>query len=195
MSKKLDIISAPNPILRQMATEVETITPEIKQFLDDMLETMYDGGIGLAAPQVSVSKRILVVDVPRATWDYTGESRDGRLIVGRGTDEEGATPNPIKMINPKIVKESDHRSICMEGCLSIPQQFAEVERPAEITIEYLDENGVLQTREMAGLESHCVLHEIDHLDGLLFVDHLTRIKRGTLLRKLEKYKKAHGIVL
>jgi peptide deformylase len=103
-------------------------------------------------------------------------------------------PNPLVMINPEIVKASDQKSVYLEGCLSLPQQYADVERPAHVTVEYIDIDGQKQTMDASGLVSHCIQHELDHLNGVLFIDYLSRLKRGTLVRKLEKFKKSEGLL-
>jgi peptide deformylase len=165
----LDILTAPDPVLKKKADPVEEITDEIRTLLDDMLETMYDApGIGLAAPQVGVLKRVIVVDVA-------------------GDDED---PAPMKMINPEVVWSSDETDLYEEGCLSVPESFSEVERPERVRIKYQDETGELCEIDADGLLSTCVQHEIDHLDGTLFIDHISRIKRSMILRKLTKMKKA-----
>jgi len=165
----LDILTAPDPVLKKKADPVEEITDEIRTLLDDMLETMYDApGVGLAAPQVGVLKRVIVVDVA-------------------GDDED---PAPMKMINPEVVWSSDETDLYEEGCLSVPESFSEVERPERVRIKYQDETGELCEIDADGLLSTCVQHEIDHLDGTLFIDHISRIKRSMILRKLTKMKKA-----
>lgn len=164
----LPILVAPHPVLKKKCEPVETVDDEIRTLLDDMLETMYDApGIGLAAPQVGVSKRIIVVDcAPR-----------------------GADPEPMKLINPEIVTQSDELATYEEGCLSFPDQYAEVRRPATVTVKYLDENGTQQTLECDGLLATCIQHEIDHLEGVVFVDHISSLKRGMIMRKLQKQTK------
>ncbi len=170
MSDLYDIIMVPDPVLKQEAHEVQTVTPEIRQQMDRMLATMYDApGIGLAANQVGLLNRVLVMDLSRKD------------------DEED--PNPIFMVNPQIVKESEDFSVMQEGCLSIPQQYADVERPAIVHVEYLDYDGNKAELKAEGLLSHCVQHEIDHLNGVLFVDYLSSLKRNMILRKVEKLKK------
>jgi peptide deformylase len=166
----LPILIAPHPTLKAKAKPVKDVTDELRALLDDMLETMYDApGIGLAANQIGSLHRVLVMDCG---------SRD---------DEE--TPRPIKIINPEITGVSEELSSYEEGCLSIPEQFADVERPAVVRVKYLDENGQKQERLFDGLEATCVQHEIDHLDGVLFVDHLSNLKRNMLMKKLKKYLK------
>jgi peptide deformylase len=164
----LPILVAPHPVLKQKCTPVETVDDEVRRILDDMLETMYDApGIGLAAPQVGVSKRMLVVDVS-------------------GKDED---PRPMKLINPEIVEASDAKNTHEEGCLSFPDQFSNVVRPAAVTVKYLDETGAEQTIEADGLLATCIQHEIDHLDGIVFVDHISALKRGMIMRRLQKRQK------
>ena len=165
----LPIITAPDPRLKQVCPSVEQVDDEIRRLLADMLETMYDApGIGLAAPQIGVLKRVIVVDVSRE-------------------DEERA---PLKMVNPELTWVSDHDASYDEGCLSLPEHYAEVVRPAEIKVEYLDESGAKQELSADGLLATCIQHEIDHLDGILFVDHISALKRNMILRKLLKARKA-----
>ena len=160
----IPIILIPDPVLRKVASPVAEITDGIRQLLDDMAETMYDApGIGLAAPQVNISERIIVMDC--------------------GRDEE---PELYKMINPEIVASSEERSVLEEGCLSIPNQTADVERPAHVDVRYLDVDGNEQMLHCEGLLAACVQHEIDHLDGVLFIDHISRLKRDMIVRKALK---------
>lgn len=164
----LPILVAPHPVLKTKCKPVEAVTPELATLMGDMLETMYDApGIGLAAPQVGVSKRILVIDVARV-------------------DEE---PQPLKMANPEVIWESEELGVYEEGCLSFPEQYAEVQRPARVKLRYLDENNKKQEIEADGLLATCVQHEIDHLDGIVFVDHLSTLKRNMIMRKLKKAQK------
>jgi peptide deformylase len=164
----LPILVAPHPVLKKKAEPVAEVTDAERKLLDDMLETMYDApGIGLAAPQVGVSKRMLVVDVAR----------------------DGEAAQPMKIINPEIVEASEDLATYEEGCLSFPDQFAEVKRPARATIRYLDETGAAHEIDADGLLATCIQHEIDHLDGIVFVDHLSQLKRTMILRKLQKMKK------
>ena len=166
----LPIITAPDPRLKKTADPVERVDDSIRQLMDDMLETMHAApGIGLAAPQVGVLKRIIVVDVA-------------------GKDQP---PQPYRMVNPEIVWVSDHDGRYEEGCLSLPDHYADVVRPAAVKVRYLDEAGAAQELSAEGILSTCVQHEIDHLDGILFVDHLTALKRNMILRKLLKAKKAN----
>lgn len=168
----LPILTAPDPRLKKKAQAVEKVDDEIRQLMDDMLETMYAApGIGLAAPQVGVLKRVIVVDV-----------------AGREED-----PQPVKMANPEIIDVSDEDSGYEEGCLSLPENYAEVQRPATCRVRYLDEENEIRTLDCDGLLATCVQHEIDHLEGILFVDHLTALKRNMILRKLVKAKKANAL--
>jgi peptide deformylase len=164
----LDILTAPDPILKKKADPVDEVTDEIRTLLDDMLETMYDApGIGLAAPQVGVLKRVIVVDVS-------------------GDDED---PAPYKMINPQVTWASDEIGLYEEGCLSVPKSYSEVERPVAVKVSYLNEKGETCEVSADGLLATCLQHEIDHLNGTLFIDHLSRIKRSMIMRKLTKLKK------
>jgi len=162
---KLTVLEVPHPILSQKASPVEHVDAEIQKTLTDMLETMYiSNGVGLAANQVGLLKRMVVIDVA-------------------GKDEE---PDPIKMVNPVIVERSETIVCHNEGCLSVPRQYADVERFETVRVRYLDENGVEQERFADGLLAICIQHELDHLDGILFIDHLSQFKRSLLLKKLEK---------
>jgi len=164
----LPIITAPDPVLKKKAKPVERVDGEIRTLMDDMLETMYAApGIGLAAPQVGVSKRVIVVDVAR--------------------DEE--EPNPLRMANPELVWVSDDDQSYEEGCLSLPEHYAEVVRPRAIRVRYIDHENEIRELETEGLLATCIQHEIDHLDGILFVDHISALKRNMILRKLLKAKK------
>ena len=170
MSDLYDIIKIPDPVLKETATAVNRVDDSIKKQMDKMLATMYDApGIGLAANQVNLLNRVLVMDLSR---------RD---------EEEDA--NPICMANPEIIWESEEMSTMEEGCLSIPQQYAEVERPAIVRVKYLDYDGKEAELEATGLLSHCVQHEIDHLNGVLFIDYLSSLKRNMIVRKVEKMKR------
>ncbi|NCT41304.1 MAG: peptide deformylase [Alphaproteobacteria bacterium] len=170
MTQLYDIIKVPDAVLKETAHAVETITPDIQKQMDRMLDTMYDApGIGLAANQVGLLNRVLVMDLSR-----------------RDEEEEAA---PIFMVNPEIIHESEEMSIMEEGCLSIPQQYADVERPAIVRVKYIDYDGKQAELEATGLLSHCVQHEIDHLNGTLFIDYLSSLKRNMILRKVEKMKK------
>lgn len=165
----LPIIVAPDPRLKKRCAPVAQVDDAIRRLMDDMLETMYDApGIGLAAPQVGVLKRIIVVDVAA---------------------KEGPR-EPVQMVNPELVWASEEEASYEEGCLSLPEHYAEVERPASVKVRYLDREGETQEMEAEGLLATCVQHEMDHLEGLLFVDHISALKRKMILRKLIKAKKA-----
>jgi peptide deformylase len=164
----LPIITAPDPRLKVKCEPVAEVDDEIARLMDDMLDTMYLApGIGLAAPQIGVTKRILVVDV---------SPKDGPR-------------EPIRMANPEIIWSSEELAVYEEGCLSLPEQYADVERPERIKVRYLDEKGEQQEREADGILATCIQHEMDHLDGIIFVDHLSALKRKMILRKLAKQKK------
>lgn len=168
--KKYDIITIPDPVLKQVAQPVSAVNDALRAQMDAMLQAMYDApGIGLAANQVGELNRVLVMD-----------------LSGR---KEGETPAPIFMANPEIMWKSDEISVMEEGCLSIPQQYAEVERPASVRVKYLDYNSQEAELTAEGLLSHCVQHEIDHLNGVLFIDYLSSLKRNMMIRKVEKLKK------
>ncbi|WP_109564499.1 peptide deformylase [Jannaschia seohaensis] len=166
---KRPILIHPDPRLKKVAKPVSDISDELRGLADDMLETMYDApGIGLAAPQIGVDARLIVLDCVK---------------------EEGAAPRPLAMFNPEIVAASDETSTYEEGCLSIPEQFAEVTRPAEVTVRWIDADGNEVSEDMNGLWATCVQHEIDHLDGKLFIDYLKPLKRQLITRKMMKLKR------
>ena len=172
----LPIIETPDARLKQISTPVDAVTDAHRTLIADMFETMYDApGIGLAAIQVGVPKRILVMDLQEPE-----------------SDEEGAPPvkKPMVFINPEILKESDEQSVYNEGCLSVPDQFAEVERPAVIRASWMDRDGRIHEEQLEGLLATCLQHEMDHLEGVLFIDHLSRLKRDMLLKKLNKARRA-----
>lgn len=165
------LIILPDPVLRQLSKPVETVDADVRRLADDMLETMYDApGIGLAAIQIGIPRQMLVIDVSK----------------------EGEDKQPMLFINPKILTSSDERSVYEEGCLSIPDYYAEVERPAEITVEYLDLEGKQLTAKADGLLATCLQHEIDHLNGVLFIDHISKLKREMVIRKFTKAAKVRG---
>jgi peptide deformylase len=162
------ILTAPDPRLKAVSEPVAKVDGEIRTLVDDMIETMYGAdGIGLAAIQVGVPKRILVMDI---------DQKDGKK-------------NPRAFINPVITWASDEMATFEEGCLSVPEIWDEVERPARIKAEYLDRDGKKQTLEADGLFATCLQHEMDHLNGILFLDHLSKLKRSMALKKLQKAKK------
>ena len=166
------LIILPDPVLRQLSKPIERVDTDLQRLADDMLDTMYDApGIGLAAVQIGVPRRMLVIDVSR----------------------EGEEKQPQVFINPEIVKSSDERSVYEEGCLSIPDYYAEVERPATVSVRYLDRNGKEQTVEADGLLATCLQHEIDHLNGVLFIDHISRLKREMVIKKFTKAAKSKAL--
>ncbi|CAO3351517.1 peptide deformylase [Azospirillum palustre] len=166
---RLPILVAPHPILKRKAQPVAEVDARVVKLMDDMVETMYDAaGIGLAAPQVGVLDRVIVVDV----------------------HEKGEPPNPIRLANPEIVWSSEEKAVCEEGCLSVPEQYADVTRPVRIRVRYLDEKNQPQEIEADGMLATCIQHEIDHLNGVLFVDYLSILKRNILLKKVQKMQKA-----
>ncbi len=166
------LIILPDPILRQASKPIERVDADLQRLADDMLETMYDApGIGLAAIQIGVPRRMLVIDVSR----------------------EGEEKQPQVFINPEIVKSSDERSVYEEGCLSIPDYYAEVERPAVVSVKYLDRNGKEQTVDADGLLATCLQHEIDHLNGVLFIDYISRLKREMVIKKFTKAAKSKAL--
>lgn len=168
---KFDIIKIPDPVLKQVAKEVSAVDDALRKQLDRMLETMYKApGIGLAANQVGLLNRVLVMDVAQR-------------------EEGDDTRKPIFMVNPQILWESEEPSVWEEGCLSIPGHYADVTRPLEVRVRYLDYNGKTQEDMFEGLASHCVQHEIDHLNGVLFIDHLSTLKRNMIMKKIQKQHK------
>ena len=165
----LPIITAPDPRLKITARAVPAVDAEVRRLMDDMVETMYQAiGIGLAAPQVGVAARVLVIDVAR----------------------DGEKPQPMRIANPEILWRSEAITVANEGCLSLPEHYAEVERPDAIRLRYLDHENEIREIEAEGLLATCLQHEIDHLDGILFVDHISTLKRGMILRKLAKVKRS-----
>jgi len=162
------ILTAPNPRLKKKAQPVAAVDAEVRQLMDDMLETMYDApGIGLAAPQIGELRRVIVLDI----------------------DREELKTGPIVMANPEIIEASDEDATYEEGCLSVPEHYSDVARPAKVTVRYLDRDGAPREMACEGLLSTCVQHEIDHLDGILFIDHISSLKRNMILRKLLKTRK------
>ena len=162
---KMKIYEIPEPVLRQKAEKVVIVDQAIRQTLSDMLETMYAGnGVGLAANQVGLLKRLVVIDCAAA--------------------EE--KPQPLQMVNPEIIAHSENKILHNEGCLSLPREYADVERWETVTVRYLDENGIQKTYAADGLLAIAMQHEIDHLDGILFIDYLSKLKRDRLITHLEK---------
>jgi peptide deformylase len=161
------LIILPDPVLRQVSSPIAQVDDAVRKLSDDMLETMYDApGIGLAAIQVGIPKQMLVIDLHK----------------------EGEEKQPRIFINPEILHSSDERSTYEEGCLSIPDYYAEVERPAKVTVKYVDIAGKEQIVEAEGLLATCLQHEIDHLNGVLFIDYISRLKREMVIKKFTKAK-------
>ncbi|MGC6399523.1 peptide deformylase [Sphingomonas sp. FW199] len=170
----LPIIEVPDPRLRTISTPVDTVDDDLRALIADMFDTMYDApGIGLAAIQVGVPKRVIVMDLQEE------EGEDGKPI-----------RHPRVFINPEILDPSDDQSVYTEGCLSVPEQFADVERPARCRVKWLDEDGNAHDEVFEGLLATCIQHEMDHLQGVVFIDHLSRLKREMILKKLAKARKA-----
>ncbi|MGH1354705.1 MAG: peptide deformylase [Thalassovita sp.] len=166
---KHPILIHPDPRLKKVCDPVADLSDELRILADEMLETMYDApGIGLAAPQIGKMHRLIVLDCVK---------------------EEGETPRPLIMFNPEVIASSDDTNVYEEGCLSIPDQYAEVTRPADVSVRWLDVNGNEQTEDFGGLWATCVQHEIDHLNGKLFIDYLKPLKRQMITRKMQKLKR------
>ena len=162
------IITEPDTILRKKSLTLEKVDNELRELMDDMLETMYAApGIGLAGVQVGILKRLIVIDVS-------------------GDKEK---KNPLFLVNPEIISKSNNTSVYEEGCLSLPGYFAEIERPAECQISYIDYNGKKKEMKANGLLATCIQHEVDHLNGILFIDYLSKLKRDMIIKKLVKNKK------
>ena len=171
----LSILRYPDPRLHTVARPVDARDDRIRRLVADMLETMYaSDGVGLAATQVAIEQRIVVIDLQ----EPEGEGEDAKPV-----------RKPLVFINPELLSVSDEMSVYAEGCLSIPEQYAEVVRPARCRVKWLDETGAAQEEELDGLLSTCMQHEIDHLDGVLFIDHISRLKRDMVLKKLAKARK------
>ncbi|MGB0920617.1 MAG: peptide deformylase [Alphaproteobacteria bacterium] len=172
----LKIITAPDPLLKQVSAPVREVDDDLRKLMDDMLETMYDApGIGLAAIQVGVPKRVLVIDLQ----DRESDAEDAPEI-----------RDPHYFVNPEIYWTSEDEAAYQEGCLSVPEFFEDVERPTECKLRYLDYNGKERDEHLTGLMATCLQHEMDHLNGILFIDHLSRLKRQMILKKLKKAEKA-----
>ena len=166
------ILTIPDPLLRKQAKPIERVDDELRRLMDDMLATMYDApGIGLAAPQIGISRRLIVMDPAK----------------------EEAPQTPVIMVNPKILVRSEDMRMHEEGCLSIPDFIAEVERPAKTRVSYIDREGKEQETELEGIWSTLVQHEIDHLNGVLFIDYLSRLKRDMIVKKFSKAKRAEAL--
>ncbi len=168
-----NIITVPDPLLKSISKPVDKVNNEIKNLINDMCETMYNApGIGLAAVQIGIPLRVVVVDISK-----------------------GEEKKPHFFVNPNIVWRSDKTSTYEEGCLSIPNQFAEIERPESCRVEYLDLNNQIKEIEVSGLLSTCIQHEIDHLNGVLFIDYLSKLKKNIIIKKVTKNNKSKKIVV
>ena len=162
------ILIEPDPILRKKSIPLEQVDDSVKKLMDDMLATMYQApGIGLAAIQVGILKRIVVIDISK----------------------EKEKKDPLFLVNPQIINRSKETSIYEEGCLSLPGQFAEIERPSDCLIKYVDYNGKEKELQASGLLATCIQHEVDHLNGILFIDYLSKLKKEMIIKKLIKHKK------
>ncbi|MGB7288053.1 MAG: peptide deformylase [Salaquimonas sp.] len=201
----LDIVNLPDPLLREVSKPVEAIDDRLNAVIDDMFETMYEApGIGLAAIQIALPRRVFVIDcgdpkdeIERADeldkWDAEVEAAEAAGVEPPERPErKPSAKRPICLINPQIVAFSDEPSFYDEGCLSIPDYYAEVERPAGCTVEYLDRKGKKQILEADGILSTCIQHELDHLNGKLFIDHLSSLKRNMVIKKFTKIAKQSG---
>ena len=164
------ILTEPNKILRQKSLIVENVNNDTQRLMDDMLETLYAApGIGLAAIQIGVPKRVIVMDLSR--------------------DRDKEPKNPMYFVNPEIIWKSEEKFTYEEGCLSVPSQFAEIDRSKQCHVKYLDYNGHSQELKAEGLLATCIQHEIDHLEGILFIDYLSKLKKSMIIKKLSKQKK------
>lgn len=181
------IINIPDPLLRSVSKPVEEVSDALRKLMDDMLETMYDApGIGLAGIQIAVPLRIITLDVAERSSSEEGDESE--------EPAEEVKPAPMFLINPEIVSFSDEVSTYEEGCLSIPEYYADVERPAGCTVKFTTRDGKEQVLEATGLLSTVIQHEVDHLDGKLFVDHISKLKRDMVVKKFTKIAKQDGTV-
>ena len=172
------ILTEPNPILRQKSLNVEAVDKDLQKLMDDMLETMYAApGIGLAAIQVGVPKRVIVLDI-----GLRNESEDNN------NEKQAVKKNPMYFVNPEIITKSINNSTYEEGCLSVPGQFAEIERPDKCHIKYLNYYGEPKELVAEGMLATCIQHEMDHLEGILFIDYLSKLKKSMIVKKLTKQK-------
>lgn len=188
-----EIVRVPDPVLKETAHVIEDIDADIKTQADRMIQTMYKGaGIGLAANQVGILNRMFVMDLPEGIWRH-GPEVNGVLTIDAGYKSANRSDDFVKspraFINPKVVWESEQKSVYDEGCLSLPNQYGEVVRPAQVRVEFQDIDGNTHEELFDGLHSHCVQHEIDHLDGVLFIDYLSSLKRNMILRRMKKMNK------
>ena len=179
--KILPLVIAPNPLLKQVSKPVEKIDDALRQFMNDMVNTMYaENGIGLAAVQVGVLKRVLVIDVDYESDDHHHHHH------GECGGVHVKNTNPRFFVNPEIIELSKESASYNEGCLSFPDARSEVVRPQIVKVKYLDENGKEHVEEMSGILATCIQHEIDHLNGITFVDHISKLKREMIIKKMQK---------
>jgi len=175
-----EILTEPNEILRTKSVKVGKVDQDLQTLMDDMLETMYAApGIGLAAIQVGVPKRVIVIDIGQRN-----------KIESESDEKQEVRKNPMFFINPEIIDKSEINSTYEEGCLSVPGQFAEIDRPDKCHIKYLDYYGIIKEIRAEGMLATCIQHEMDHLEGILFIDYLSKLKKTMIIRKLSKQKKA-----
>ena len=178
------ILTEPNKILREKSLRVENVDKNIQRLMDDMLETLYAApGIGLAAIQVGIAKRVIVMDISRSRNDI-GRDKDD---INKNEDKE--SKKPMYFVNPEIIWKSEDKFTYEEGCLSLPNQFAEIDRSKQCHVKYLDYNGDPQELKAEGLLATCIQHEIDHLEGILFIDYLSKLKKEMIIKKLSKQTK------
>ena len=189
-----EILEVPDPRLKQISARVTRFDAELKALVDDMFETMYDApGIGLAAVQVGVPLRVLTIDLQPEDEDAAPEectAHHGHEGGGHSHSHQPLKKEPMVFINPEILTPSEDFAVYSEGCLSVPEIYADVERPARIRARWQDLDGTVHEEELDGLMATCLQHEMDHLEGILFIDHLSRLKRQMVLKKLEKLRKA-----
>ena len=181
--KILPIITLPDPRLKKKSESIEIVTDEIKTLMDNMLQTMYQApGIGLAAPQVGINKKIIVMDVsPRPELKRYQKEKNG--------EKTKSKPNPLQMVNPEITWLSNEKESGQEGCLSIPGFMEDITRSKECEVRYINKNNESQKLKARGLLARCIQHEVDHINGILFIDHISQIKKDIILRKLKKKQK------
>lgn len=182
-----DIIKVPNPLLKVTAKPVTVIDEDVLTILDDMMETMYHAnGIGLAATQIAIDKRLIVMDCGKTKFETQNTSEE----YNKKIKDEQIEPFPIKMINPEIISLDENLEEREEGCLSIPGYNAKIKRPSSLKVKYTDENKKDKIIDAEGLLATCIQHEIDHLNGILFIDHLSKLKREIILKKaIKEYSK------
>lgn len=184
------ILIAPDPRLKQVSEPVDVVTDELRALMDDMLDTMYDApGIGLAAIQIGVPKRILVIDLQPAEKPEEENEEDAPAEGDKPKREIKRRREPMYFVNPEITWKSNDLVLCEEGCLSVPDLYEEVERPDRVRVKFLDYHGKPQEIDCEGMLAVCIQHEMDHLEGILFIDHLSRLKREMMLKKLAKARK------